>query len=650
MNYGRVIHISKISYYLINLVCSEPRGIKVGICGLFGTDDRILLKQMCNAIKHKGDSESLFIDDQIGLGVCDPVGRIACNEDKSVWIAYEGEIYNNSALKDSLEKIGHNFCTSSEAETIVHLYENCDRRCCEHLRGSFTFAIYDARKKKLLLARDRFGDKLLYYTHTDDCFLFSSKIKGLLKYKEKPREIDLHAMNTFFAYFFVPAPHTLFSGIKKMLPAHTLDVGRRQSSLHSYWDLDFSNINTNLNRDNWCDLIVRKLSDSVRIRLKRNGFSLGISLSGGLDSTTVLALMRRLTSEPIKSFSVGYENWKYNELKFASMVSDVYETEHFERIISVEDVRKALPKLAEASEQPIGGYVAIPTYFVYELASKYSKNVFTGDGADLSFWGFPWVLGVKYESLISSFPRWIKKTVYMFMRAVPISLETEYHHELKRLVRRSLLSAESRFCEYMTHFDKEDREKLYAETQKKKSILDTNRSLRMYYQYKKCNSDIEAKYYTLVKTWLPDYWDWDKDLPLDTPISIITPLHDHQLMELAQTIPSYLKQPKRNVTKFVFKRAVMKYKLAPKFVVKRKKIGIQRIPIVRWLNGGLRDMCQEILLCSDFGIEKYLDKTYLSKISKTPVRTTTAAHRIWALLCFIMWYERFMKDEKTMFS
>jgi len=385
-----------------------------GICGILSPEpvDEGLLRSMCDVLKHRGpDEEGYYTDYDTGGGIGLGHRRLSIidledgrqpiyNEDKSVWIVYNGESYNFQELRPELESKGHRFYTHTDTEVIVHLYEEYGVDCLNHLRGMFAFAIWDVKRKRLFLARDRAGQKPLVYTRCRDKFIFASEIKSILKNKDVERQVDPYSLDLYLNYQYAPAPRTIFKGINKLPPAHYLIYEKGKVTVERYWDLSFEP-KLKISKKEAQGEIIRLLEESTKLRLVSD-VPLGVFLSGGVDSSAIVAMMARLGVNPIKTFSIGFQESEFNELEYARVIAEQFKTEHKEFIVKP-DAIEVLPKLIWHYNEPFADSSAIPTYYVAKMTSEYVKVVLNGDGGDESFGGYERYAGMKMGAVFLSF-------------------------------------------------------------------------------------------------------------------------------------------------------------------------------------------------------------------------------------------------------
>lgn len=370
-----------------------------GICGVVldrenQTLDSDTLHLVNSTLTHRGpDDEGMFLHKNVGLAarrlsIIDVTGghQPIHNEDKTVWVVFNGEIYNFKELRDQLIKKGHTFYTQSDTEAIVHLYEEYGPRCVNQLTGMFAFALWDVKQKTLFLSRDRLGIKPLYYYHRNGCFLFASEIKALLQHPNLAREIDIKGLDCYFTYGYIPAPHTIFKHIYKLFPATIMTLHRGELLQQKYWELDYTD-KLKGSFEELSEELLRRLRDSVRHHLISD-VPLGAFLSGGLDSSTVVALMKEELGGPVKTFSLGYEGHR-DELGYARLVAKQFGADHHEFVVSA-DMAELLPDLVWSQDEPFFDNSMLPTYLVSRLAKEHVTVALSGDGGDELLGGYEW--------------------------------------------------------------------------------------------------------------------------------------------------------------------------------------------------------------------------------------------------------------------
>jgi asparagine synthase (glutamine-hydrolysing) len=355
--------------------------------------DRALLERMCNAIRHRGpDDDGFYVNGSVGLGmrrlsIIDVKGgaQPIHNQDRTAWIVFNGEIYNYLELRDQLEKLGHTFYTNSDTEAIIHAYDRYGADCTKHLRGMFAFAIWDERSQELFLARDRVGKKPILYAQVNGQFIFGSEFSALLQHPDVGKDIDFEALNYYLSFMCVPAPLTAYREIRKLEPGHSLRYRKGEIKIERYWQPDFSR-KVDISEQEAGEQAIKILRDAVKVRLMSE-VPLGAFLSGGIDSSAVVALMSEESSAPVKTFSIGFEEQDFSELHHARRVAEHVGADHHEFIVRP-DALEVLPILVEHYGEPYADSSAVPTYYVARETRKHVTVALNGDGGDESFAGY----------------------------------------------------------------------------------------------------------------------------------------------------------------------------------------------------------------------------------------------------------------------
>ena len=370
-----------------------------GICGATGIADEKLMRRMCGVLTHRGpDDIGFYIDkeNRISLGVrrlsiIDLKGghQPIHNEDKRIWIVFNGEIYNFVELRKLLKEKGHSFYTRTDTETIVHLYEEYGESCVSTLQGMFAFALWDGKEEKLFVARDRLGIKPLYYYEKNGQLTIASEIKAILEHPNVSREVNLEALDSYLTLQYVPSPLTMFSGIEKLLAGHYLVWTRSKMKIQQYWDVTFLERKQKVDEETAKEELESKIEEAVRVRMRAD-VPVGVFLSGGIDSGAIASFAAKLSHQPVKTFTIGFQaEGDYNELKEARLVSKRFNTDHHEIMLDAPKTQELLPKLIWHLDEPLADQAAIPTYLVSKFARSEVKVVLTGEGGDEFFGGYP---------------------------------------------------------------------------------------------------------------------------------------------------------------------------------------------------------------------------------------------------------------------
>jgi len=629
-----------------------------GICGFYGLNDSKLLKKMGHIMAYRGpDDAGFFTDNNVELAnqrlsIIDlKTGHQPIhNENESIWVTFNGEIYNFKELKLVLEKKGHRFYSNSDTEVIVHAYEEYGNSCVNHFNGMFAFAIWDSNKKELFLARDRLGIKPLYYIFLDGKFLFASEIKSLLQYDEVKKEIDYNSLNNFFTFRYVPGEKTILKSINRLLPGHILIYKNNQIKISKYWNLDFCPTDEKL--DYYVNNLRHLVEDSVKKRLISN-VPLGIFLSGGIDSTAILSYANEFSDKQIKTFNLSFCDWPDNELKYAKNASEFFNTNHKE-ITVTPNIIKLLPKVIWHMDEPVADPTAVLNYVLAEKASKSVKVILTGEGADEIFAGYEQYKIMNFAKAYNKIaPRLIQKSLIQgLIKFLP---KENFFMKLSNYL-STINNTPKSYVELLSIFDKSEKRLLYSKHLIKKiGNLDSDLTLVSCY-FKNSYDLLNKMLFSDIKTWLPDNMLIKLDrMSMAHSIEARVPFLDHRIVELSSKIPSKLKLRGLN-EKFILKKAMTKN--VPKDILKRKK---QRffVPIDFWFKNNLDYITSNIFLESDF-LKKNFNKKFISKLldyQKSSSHKTILKHnqllrlyyprQIWSLLTLAMWHKTYIENDSA---
>lgn len=552
-----------------------------GICGILNLNnepiDQLILKRMTDIIFHRGpDEEGYYVDGNIGLGIrrlkiidLTTGSQPIHNEDKTIWVVLNGEIYNFQELRKRLENEGHKFYTETDTEVLVHLYEKYGESLVKYIRGMFGFAIWDKKKQFLFLARDRLGIKPLYYALVENTLIFGSEIKSILEFPSFESELNFNALDLFLTFRYTPAPFTMFKNVYKLLPGHALTTRGGETFIRKYWNLDHISEERSMDLHHISNKLIGLLEESVRIEMVAD-VPLGLMLSGGLDSSSIAALMCRNSNSPIKTFTVGFNESpsKYNELADARVVADFFNTEHFELTTSFNEHSDILPSIVWHMDEPIGDLSAIGLYLITKLAKRHVTVALCGQGSDELFAGYDKHVGTKLTRYYHLIPYLFReKLLVPFAEGLPglaslkratISLHEE--DEVQRCISMS------------TIFSPQMKSKLYSSDIKSCIDKDIGMNLVRSYLNEAPSSDpLSRILYLDIKMALADdllmYFD---KMSMANSIEIRVPFLDHNLVELATKTPSHLKLHFLT-RKFLLKNALKKF--LPQSVLKKKKVG-----------------------------------------------------------------------------
>ena len=614
-----------------------------GIAGILGFDQRPVfpseLRRMCNAMSHRGpDDEGVYLRNDVGLGmrrlsIIDlKTGRQPIsNEDGSIHVVFNGEIYNFEELRQGLEARGHSFRTSTDTEAIVHLYEEHGDRCVDSLRGMFTFALWDERRRLLLLARDRLGIKPLYYTVADGRLLFASELKALLQLPDIERTLDWGSVHHLFTSLHTPQTESIIEGVRKLAPGHIL-VARSDGRLRiePYWDVTFAP-----DRDRseawFAERLRELLEESVRLHLVSD-VPLGAFLSGGIDSSSVVAAAARLTSGPVKTFSIGFADADYNELHHARRVAARFGTEHHELVLEP-DVLGIMEDLAWFLDEPFGDPSAIPTFMVSKLAAEHVTVVLSGDGGDELFAGYDKYRVERRERRYRLVPAPLRRALGR--------VGGRMHEGMKgrNFLRHIALDGADRYLDGSALF-KADQTRLLFQREAFERLSTCDPVAEAARRLAAANGDwLSVLQYQDLKHYLPlDILTKVDRMSMAHSLETRVPLLDHKLVEFAATIPPRFRL-RGGTTKYIFKRAMRG--ILPDEVIDRPKHGFA-VPLGRWFRGQLRSVVQDLLLSERCRARGVFNAEYIEQLLRMQERGRDLDFQLWTLMSFELWCRRFL--------
>lgn len=611
-----------------------------GICGVFNfatgePADPVALKRATDAMAHRGpDDEGFYLEGALGLGnrrlsIIDLPGghQPIANEDESVWITFNGEIYNYRDLRPDLVARGHQFRTNSDTETILHLYEEYDLRFLDYLRGMFAFAIWDGRKRRLLLARDRLGVKPLFYSLESGRLAFASELRTLRELLHRPPAIDPQSIYDFFGFRYIPAPQTFYRGVEKLLPGHFLVADPMGVHSHAYWDVPAEEETAKSDKDIAAEF-VELLRESVRLRLVAD-VPLGVFLSGGTDSSAVVAFMAGLGARPLRTFSVGFGEPEYNELPFARAVARRYSTEHHELVLKPEHLRDELPRLVAFRDEPIAEPTDVALYLISRLAAQSVKVVLAGEGGDELFAGYPKYAADRWAGLVSAFPRGV---IHTLIRWLPYG----QHRVKTALEALSIRDEAERSVTWFSSFSRDERDSLFApEFLAQVDPAHPARVFASYLEKVRDRSPLKRMLYADLKVWLPDNLLLRGDLmTMAASIEERGPFLDQRLAELAARLPTRL-LTRGFQTKVLLKDALRPY--VPEEVLYRRKVGF-RLPVGEWFRQPLRSLVGDLVLSREAATRGYFNTRNVEKFVREHFDGVRDRQKqLWALVNFELW-------------
>jgi asparagine synthase (glutamine-hydrolyzing) len=622
-----------------------------GICGIFDRSGNAVSREAVHAMNsvmaHRGpDGNGILVERGIGLGhrrlsIIDlgggaqPIG----NEDGRIQVTFNGEIYNFLELRKELEGLGHQFSTRSDTEVIVHGYEQWGTECVTRFNGIFAFALWDSTKRVLFLARDHLGVKPLYYAIKGERLFFASEIKALLQCPEIPREVDHVSLSELFTFRYVPSPKTLFKGILKLPPGHFMIASARGTEIKRYWNW----IPARRKRVSEPELIEtyqELLQDAIRLQM-RSDVPVGLFLSSGIDSASILAIMRQHTSGRVKAFTIGFEDGENtNEVDDASELAEMFGAEHSYLSVSSADYVDYYQRYMRDLEEPVGNETAAAFYFVSKITSEHVKVALSGQGADEPWAGYHRHVGAKLSGLYSNLPGVLKKSV------VPgIAGLLPRNERLKRGA-ASLGEADplKRLKKIYSYFNSDMKTRLFRgwlKAEVPEYEYGSNRALSDLYLDVDGQDPLTQILYLDTRANLPDdlLMVGDKT-SMANSLEARVPFLDFRLVEFAESLPPQLRM--RGFTgKYLHKRALEKW--LPKKIVYRKKKGFEN-PIHQWLRTRMRSFVEDALLSRDAGVREFFEVGYIEEIlRKHQQRSESYMRQIYLLLSFELWHREFMR-------
>jgi asparagine synthase (glutamine-hydrolysing) len=602
-----------------------------------------LLKGMCDVIRHRGpDDDGFLCKEGVALGmrrlsIIDVAGgaQPISGEDGSATIVFNGEIYNFQELRPELEKRGHTFKTHSDTETIVHAYEEYGPACASHLRGMFALAIWDDKTRELYIARDRVGKKPLYYTITPgQTLVFGSEIKSILEHPDVQREINLEALDAYFTLGYVPDPLTIFRDIHKLPPGHYLTFANGRVRTQQYWDFNFEPAESRKPED-YLEELRELLNESVRLRLISE-VPLGAFLSGGIDSSTVVALMARQMNQPVKTFSIGFHEDSYNELKFARLTAQKLGTDHHEFFVTPQ-ICDVIDELVWHFDEPFADPSAIPTFMVSKLARDHVTVALSGDGGDEVFAGYTHYVVQESRRAFSALPKALRAGV---MR--PLSYRLPHGAWGRNYLHNISLDPIDRYLDSLSYFTTLTKKQLYT-SDFQRALGATDRVARSFHEYAgnvKTNEPLDQLLYIDGKTYLPgDILTKVDRMSMATSLEVRVPLLDHKLIDFVTKVPASLKLAGTE-TKQLLKRVARD--LIPAEILDRPKQGFG-IPLEQWINAQLRDQIRETLREPRTRQRGYVNSDYVDLILDEHHKgRRDHSFPLWALLILELWHRRYI--------
>jgi len=619
-----------------------------GICGMVYKNPQqsipiFTLDKMRDTLRHRGpdDSGSVALG-RAGLAMrrlsiidLSTGHQPLANEDETLWIVFNGEIYNFRELRSELQSLGHTFRTSSDTEVILHGYEAWGSDVCTKLNGMFGFAVWDTKSQKLLLARDRLGIKPMYYYLDEEKLVFGSEIKAILQSPKIRKDINYTALNDFLTFEYIPAPRSIFKDIYKLEPGHWLTFQDDKVHKESYWTLE--PVETSIQLEEAKQQLEELLSDSVRMRLISD-VPLGAFLSGGIDSSIMVALMSQWSSEPVKTFSIGFKEQTYNELEFARAVAKKYQTDHHEFIIET-NALQLTEQLISHLDEPFGDFSIFPTYLVSKMARDHVTVCLSGDGGDELFAGYD---AYRAHRLDRSFYHLLPKIVKHYgleklaKHLRPTEKKKGAINSFKRFIEGTRLPKSLYHARWMAFIQEEERKQLFSQDVSNFiQGIDPYACIHRYARINKPLSDVTKTGYIDVNTYLVDNILVKVDrMSMANSLEARVPFLDHRMVEYAFRLPPHFKM-KGFDTKRILKQTF--WDKLPKAVQNRDKRGFS-IPIKNWIRGELKPMMMELLDPTQLQNQGIFNPDFTSKLVDEHLQgIENHSHKLWCLMVFQQW-------------
>lgn len=626
-----------------------------GIAGVLDTRGRpadpAVLRRMCDRLSHRGpDAEGFHARGPVGLGhrrlsIIDLAGgaQPLANEDGSVWVTFNGEVYNFGELRGPLEAAGHRFATHSDTEVIVHAYEEYGERCVDHFRGMFAFAVWDARRRRLFLARDRLGKKPLFYTVADGQFVFASELQGLLAHPAVRREVDPTAVDDYLTYGYVPAPKSAFRGVFKLPPAHTLTLDLSAGGepaipkVARYWRLAYEP-KPEVDEREAVEELARVLTEAVRLRMVAD-VPLGALLSGGVDSGVVVALMSGLSARPVKTFSIGFDERAFDELPQARLVAERYRTDHHELVVRA-DALEILPTLVRHYGEPYADSSAVPSYYVSQLTRRHVTVALNGDGGDECFGGYERYLGMLVADRYRRLPWLVRRGVIEPAAAlIPDSLPRRNRlRQAKRFLDGAARGPVERYTRWVSYFGPERKRTLYAPGfAAAVARHDAPAWLAGLFAEAAgvAATPLDRVLAVDVRSYLPEDLLVKMDVAsMANSLEARSPFLDHRVMEFAARLPARLKVRGRT-QKYLLRR--LAGRLLPAANLGRRKMGFG-VPVGEWMRGRLRPLVEDTVLSARAAARGYFRAEEVSRLCREHFGGKDHSSQLWALLWLELWH------------
>lgn len=623
-----------------------------GICGYItekGNANKEQVRNMAKALRSRGpDDEGYYVQDSVALGhrrlsIIDIESghQPISNESSSIWLVFNGEIYNFQVLRQELLKKGHIFATKSDSEVIVHAYEEYGDDCIKHFNGMFAFALWDDEKQRLLLARDRFGEKPLYYAHCNGDFCFASEPKALFSHPKVSRELDLRSLSRYLAYEYVPWPHSMFKQIRKLPPAHFLVYEHGEIKIDRYWDPQFRPLATT-NETEICEELIKRLSEAVRLRLISD-VPLGVFLSGGIDSSAIVSLMAELMpSKQIKTFSIAFEDKSFDESHYARLVANHFDTDHSEHPFNLATLSDLIPEITSYMDEPLGDGSLIATYLLAKFTRQKVTVALGGDGGDELFAGYPTFAAFRIANIYQHIPNFLRSAVEWGANFLPVSTDNfSLDFKIKQFLKGARYANPMRNQAWIGSFTPDEQQLLFS--------ADVNRELAGFNPYSKLmelenehaqDSPLNRLTYQYFNCYLTDNILFKVDrTSMACSLEARSPFLDHTFAEFVCSIPENLRL-KGLQAKYILKRS-LKNRL-PEEILARSKKGFG-IPVAKLILGQLKEDFQREFDAEKIKKEGFFNPNFTTKLFADHIAGKRDNRKLlWTLMMFQLWSKHYL--------
>jgi len=608
-----------------------------------------VLHSMCETIVHRGpNSEGIWMDDFVALGMrrlsiidLHTGDQPVFSEDKSIIVMMNGELYNYREVKADLERRGHKFVTQTDTEIVPHLYQEYGDDFVDHINGMFAISLWDTRRKRLVLARDRFGEKPLYYGTFDGKLIYASEPKAILAHPSVTAELDTEALRQYLSFDYIPAPRSIYKGFSKLPAAHMMTVDNGEIKIRRYWDLSFAKNGRVLSIDDAAVKLRNLLSDAVRMRLVSD-VPLGVLLSGGIDSSTIAAFATQHATETVRTFSIGFTEDSFDESRYARTVAAHLGTDHYEELLSVEKACDLISEIGTWLDEPLSDGSLIPTYLLARFVRKHVTVALGGDGGDEIFAGYPMYFGHKVASAYTAIPRFLRSgLIEPVVNRLPVSTKNlSFDYRAKRFVRSANYDTIQRHHSWFGSFSIDEQRPLLTENVLSQTSADIYAGPRNSLDICDAQDDIERMQYLDMRYYMAEDILTKVDrASMAVSLETRAPFLDPRIGQFASSLPLDYKL-RGNKGKYILKKSVEG--LLPSSILHRSKKGFG-IPIADWLKGSLNPLMHEMLAPARLKDQGLFQASHVQTLIGEHEKGIASHHKqLWTLLVFQLWYDNFL--------